>query len=115
MPYKGFGWLGPVYLAGERTHANRLVDGAPMSRIGHLARYLGGDDDSFTGDLLRLMMKADGRNRSQLQIGFPFELLALEVWQSIEPAPTGRALDLALCEAGALTFPSSRARGKPDV
>ena len=60
----------------------------PMPTLGQLALFLGGSDDSFTGDLLRLMGKADPGNRARLARAFPREDQALRAWMSTEPAPT---------------------------
>lgn len=59
----------------------RTIDG--------LALILGGSGDSFTGDLLRLIAKADPGNRAQLRGAFPYHVRAWELWQSL-PEPTAR-------------------------
>ena len=37
---------------------------------------------SFTGDLLRLIAKADPGNRARLRAGFPKHVAAWEMWQA---------------------------------
>jgi hypothetical protein len=64
--------------------------------IGDLALVLGGDETSFTGDLLRLIAKADLENRQRLRLAFPRQVHAWETWMSMRPTPTGEQLLAAL-------------------
>lgn len=45
-----------------------------------LCIFLGGSDDSFTGQLLLLVAKADPGNRAKLRSVYPREVAAWEVW-----------------------------------
>lgn len=80
---------------------NDTRDGERMSPdftlwgIGDLAVYLGGSEDSFTGDLLRLIAKADPGNLERLAIAFPREYRARLAWMSINP-PTVANMDAVL-------------------
>ena len=58
-----------------------------------LCLFLGGDETSFTGDLLRLIAKADGPHRLKLYGAFPRHVAAWEMWVVL---PTMTALDLAV-------------------
>lgn len=62
---------------------------------GDLAVYLGGSEDSFTGDLIRLIAKADPGNRARLLVAFPREVYAYLTWMALDP-PTAGALTEAL-------------------
>lgn len=66
--------------------------GDTIRTAGDLARFLGGDADSFTGDLLHLIAKADPGNRERLGIAFSREVCAWQLWQGFEQRPT--ALEL---------------------
>lgn len=57
-----------------------------------LARFLGGDTGSFTGQLLALLEKADPVNLARLRIAFPLEAVAWGVWKAVDPAPTAQEL-----------------------
>lgn len=61
----------------------------PMPMVGDLALFLGGSDDSFTGDLLRLMRKADPGNRRVLAGAFPREDEALRKWEWLSDVSGG--------------------------
>lgn len=58
--------------------------------IGDLARALGGDETSFTGDLLRLIGKAQAtpENLGALARGFPRAVAAYSVWMTLSGPPT---------------------------
>lgn len=74
----------------KRTGALRpeqVVSDLPM-----LALFLGGSGDSFTGDLLRLMRKADPGNRARLARGFAREDTALALWELNPEPPTAEQL-----------------------
>lgn len=58
----------------------------------HLALALGGSEDSFTGDLLRLIAKADPGNRARLRRGFPKQVAAWELWMEAAPEITAGGL-----------------------
>lgn len=66
-----------------------------MMQLDDLAVFLGGSADSFTGDLLRLMRKADPGNRVALAAAFPEQHIALVVWESLQE-PTYAKLAAAL-------------------
>lgn len=67
----------------NRMPDDMLIDGEEL-----LAIYLGGSGSSFTGQLLRLIAKADTGNRHRLAQSFPTEVHAWEVWtQSPVPLP----------------------------
>lgn len=70
-------------------------DDKPMPTLAELAIFLGGSDDSFTGDLLRLMRKADPGNLARLRAGFNDEYRALRAWEKLE-SPTWDDLRNAL-------------------
>ena len=63
-----------------------------MPTLDELALFLGGSGTSFTGDLLRLMRKADPENRRQLERAFPREHRALTFWdlEYSEPLTMGQ-------------------------
>lgn len=65
--------------------------------LGHLAELLGGSVDSFTGDLLRLIIKAQQTpsNFIPLRGAFPREVLAWEVWNLLAD-PTGNRVMAAV-------------------
>jgi hypothetical protein len=52
----------------------------PITTYAELALALGGSEDSFTGQLLALIAKADPGNRSRLRKGFPRHVAAWELW-----------------------------------
>jgi hypothetical protein len=64
-------------------------DDWPVPTLGALAVPLGGSWDSFTGQLLLLIQKADVGNRARLACAFPREVVAVEVWTAIGPATWG--------------------------
>lgn len=74
----------------------------PMHGIGDLARCLGGDETSFTGDLLRLIAKAKMQatpdNYNALRRGFPRVVRAWELWLLDSPTQTGDQLLALLAE-----------------
>jgi hypothetical protein len=47
-----------------------------------LCLHLGGDPTSFTGDLLRLIAKADPGNRAALRLAFPVHVATWETWMT---------------------------------
>lgn len=51
-----------------------------LKSYGDLALALGGSADSFTGQLLLLIAKADPGNRARLRRGFPRQVAAWETW-----------------------------------
>lgn len=66
---------------------------------GDLALFLGGSEDSFTGDLVHLIAKADPGNRIRLQEAFPAEVDAYQTWMSLSHnggAPTVQQMREAL-------------------
>lgn len=74
--------FGPIHL----TYNDEMA-GWPMSHVDSLAVLLGGSADSFTGQLLALMMKADPGNRHRLASAFPWHHVALAVWENLS-SPT---------------------------
>lgn len=61
-----------------------------------LAVFLGGDESSFTGHLLRLIAKADPGNRARLAGSFPREVAAWRIWQAADPQLEVRVLDVLI-------------------
>jgi hypothetical protein len=63
----------------------------PMHGLGDLALCLGGSENSFTGDLLKLIVKAQATplNLARLRLAFPREVWAWELWMLTSPPPTG--------------------------
>ncbi len=65
----------------------------PMSgdeEIGDLAKlalFLGGEGTSFTGDLLRLIGKADPENLNRLALAYPRHVRAFLMWRACAPVP----------------------------
>lgn len=53
----------------------------PIVELADLAAALGGDEDSFTAALLRLLGKADTANYAKLRQAFPYEAAAWELWK----------------------------------
>lgn len=70
----------------------------PMSGLGDLAVFLGGDETSFTGRLLDLIVKAQAtpENLAALRRGFPDVVRAWQVWMRLTPSPTAGELRAAL-------------------
>lgn len=70
----------------------------PMYGLEDLALALGGSASSFTGDLLRLIAKAQSTplNLEGLRRGFPRIVRAYELWMATSPPPTGDQLLAAL-------------------
>lgn len=64
-------------------------DDYPVDQWHQLCAALGGSADSFTGQLLTLMGKADPGNRARLQRAYPREYAALQWWKE---APSPRTL-----------------------
>lgn len=54
--------------------------------LSDLARFLGGDGTSFTGDLLRLLAKADPPNLNRLAAGYPRHVAAWLMWRTMSSA-----------------------------
>lgn len=52
----------------------------PVQDIGDLALILGGSDDSWTGDFLRLVAKSDPEHRGKLRSAFPLEVRLWDRW-----------------------------------
>jgi hypothetical protein len=74
-----------------------LPDNHKVETWHELCLALGGDVTSFTGDLLRLIAKADPGNRARLRAGFPKHVAAWEAWQAADPgALTAGELQAAL-------------------
>ncbi len=67
-----------------------------LTDLGDLARFLGGDETSFTGELLRLIAKArfDPENFNRFATGFPRHVAAWVMWHNLTPAAPMTASDL---------------------
>lgn len=68
-----------------------LVD-MRVEDLADLARIVGGSHDSFKGQLLALMRKADPGNRARLASAFRYEHTMLSVWEDFADPPTWRQL-----------------------
>ena len=66
----------------------------PMHGLGDLAVALGGSEDSFTGQLLALVAKAQAtpENYGPLRAAFPRVVRAWELWMATSPAPSADEL-----------------------
>lgn len=62
-----------------------LPDDHVVESFQDLCLALRGDATSFTGDLLRLIAKADPGNRARLRAGFPVHVAAWEAWAGADP------------------------------
>ena len=80
-------------------------DDQPLRNLSDLAMFLGGDGTSFTGDLLRLIGKADPENLNLLGRVYPRHVRAWLMWRACSPVPASTLV--ALLEA---THLSQRAR-----
>jgi hypothetical protein len=69
-----------------------LPAGHPVVTFRDLCLALRGDETSFTGDLLRLIAKADPGNRHQLRLAFPRQVAAWEAWHTADPPVMAEAL-----------------------
>lgn len=67
-----------------------------ITSYAELALALGGSGDSFTGQLLLLVAKADPGNRARLRRGFPRQVAAWEMWMEAAPHLTAGGLADAL-------------------
>lgn len=88
----------------------------PDSRIrmlGDLALFLRGSDDSFTGDLLRLIARADPGNRSLLRGAFPEAVEAYAAWHSCTETPTASELRNVIDQRARDKFHAGRYRLDP--
>lgn len=81
-----------------------------------LARFLGGDDTSFTGDLLRLIAKArfSPENLNRLVRGFPRAVAAWIMWDTLCYGAPPTAGDLARILTLASGHQSPENTGVPD-
>jgi hypothetical protein len=79
----------------------------PLHDVGDLALALGGADSSFTGELLRLIAKADPANRERLREGYPRQVRAWELWMGTTSPLTETELLHAL---DGVPSPASRIR-----
>ena len=79
-----------------------LPDDHPVDTHQDLCLALRGDTTSFTGDLLRLIAKADPGNRARLRAGFPVHVAAWEVWHAADPPVTAAELQAAAVASAAL-------------
>jgi hypothetical protein len=78
------------------TPRSVLPAGHKVQTWHELCLALGGDATSFTGDLLRLIQKADPGNRARLRAGFPKHVAAWEIWQESSGTLTSGELHAAL-------------------
>lgn len=60
---------------------------AEVGDLSTLALFLGGDGTSFTGDLLRLIGKADPVNLNKLAAAYPRHVRAFLMWRACAPIP----------------------------
>jgi hypothetical protein len=82
------------------TGTGGMHPAAVISTGERLAVFLGGADDSFTGELLKLVARADPGNRARLREAFPREVRAWEIWASLEEPPTAEQMAALLDLAG---------------
>jgi hypothetical protein len=80
-----------------------MPDDMPVATHHDLCLALGGDDTSFTGDLLRLIAKADPGNRARLGSAFPLHVTAWGIWMHMAPHITAGQLRHAAAEGVRLT------------
>lgn len=73
-------------------------DDLQLFGTGDLARFLGGSESSFTGQLLLLLQKADPGNVARIRMGFPEIVEAWETWNATSPTPTWGQLREALTD-----------------
>lgn len=76
------------------------MDDLPISTTGLLAMFLDGSGDSFTGDLLALIARADPGNKAKLAQAFPDAVKAYDTWMSCERIPTWAQLREAIAASG---------------
>lgn len=86
------------------TIRSALPQNTPVSDHHGLCLALGGDDTSFTGDLLRLIAKADPVNRARLVLAFPGHVIAWEHWVAKAPAITAGEIEKLAREGEAMMF-----------
>jgi len=79
-------------MPGEASPTGALHPDMLVENGGHLALFLGGSPDSFTGMLIHLIAKGDPENRAKLRLGFPDQVLAWELWSGMEDIPTAMEL-----------------------
>lgn len=74
---------------------------AQVDGLGDLALFLGGSEDSFTGEVLKLITKGQSTpdNMDRLIVAFPREVVAWSVWMAQPEAPTAAELLAALVSA----------------
>jgi hypothetical protein len=80
---------------------SKVPPGMELTTYAELALALGGSEDSFTGQLLLLIAKADPGNRARLRAGFPRDVAAWELWMASGGHMTAGELDTALSSAAA--------------
>ena len=83
----------------------RLPMDAPVREWRDLCMVLGGDPQSFTGQLLDLIQHADPEHKARLRLAFPLHVAAWEVWLEWDhgaEGPLTPALLIPLAEAHAL-------------
>lgn len=70
----------------------------PMSGLGDLARFLDGDESSFIGEVLKLIVKAQAtpEHMERLTLAFPDYVHAWRIWNTMSPIPTADQLDAEL-------------------
>ncbi len=63
-----------------------------IGTYGDLARWLGGDETSWTGDFLHLVAKSDPQHREALRRAAPRAVKAWNLWYSATESLTGAEL-----------------------
>lgn len=79
----------------------------PVASWDDLCLFLGGSADSFTGQLLGLVAKADPGNLHRLRAVFPVGVRAWECWQDSAPAKDAEHLNVMI-EAAEREWPGRR-------
>lgn len=80
----------------DQTTVGALPAAHRLNDIGDLALALGGDQTSFTGQLLGLIAKADPGNRERLRVAFPRIVRGWELWLELAPDLTAEQLQQLL-------------------
>lgn len=86
----------------------------PITATAELAIFLGGGPGSFTGEVLKLITKAQATpaNMARLTLAFPREVQAWRTWMAMSPAPTYSQLAAELAAQPAI--PTEKAPSAED-